>query len=73
MTMRLLCRLCCARLPLLIDDQEAIRMCGELRSAGLIEAEIPPWLHQRGRVVYAGQATVMRVTPKGHFAAEQDH
>ncbi|MET3376457.1 hypothetical protein ABIC89_005536 [Variovorax boronicumulans] len=73
MPMHLLSRLCCARLPLRIDDQEEIGMCGVLRSTGLIEAEIPPWLHQRGRVVNAGQATVMRVTPKGHFAAERDH
>lgn len=73
MPMHLLSRLCCARLPLLIDDQAEIRMCDELRSAGLIEAELPPLLHQRGRVVYSGQATVMRVTPKGHDASGQAH
>jgi len=73
MPMRLLSRLCCARLPLLIDDQAEIQMCNVLRSAGLIEAELPPLLHQRGRVVYSGQATVMRVTPKGHAASGQAH
>ncbi|QFZ83538.1 hypothetical protein GFK26_12600 [Variovorax paradoxus] len=73
MPMHLPCRLCCARLSLLIDDQAEIRMCEVLRSAGLIEAELPPLLHQRGRVVYSGQATVMRVTPRGHAASGQAH
>lgn len=71
MPMQMLSRLCCARLPLLIDDQEEIQMCEVLRSAGLIEADLPPVLHQRGRAVYSGQATVMRVTPKGHSASGQ--
>lgn len=73
MPMHLLRRLCCARLPLLIDDQAEIRMCEVLHSAGLIEAELPPLQHQRGRIVYSGQATVMRVTPKGHAASGPAH
>lgn len=70
MPMHLLSRLCCARLPLTIDDQAEIQMCDVLRSAGLIEAELPPMMHRRGRAVYSGHATVMRVTPKGHAASE---
>jgi hypothetical protein len=71
MPMRMLSRLCCAQLPLLIDDQEEIQMCEVLRSAGLIEADLPPVLYRRGHHVYAGQATVMRVTPKGLSASGQ--
>lgn len=73
MPMHLLCRLCCAQLSLLVDDQAEIRVCGVLRSAALIEPEFPPMLHQRGRGVYSGQAAVMRVPPKGHAASRQTH
>lgn len=68
MPMELLCRLCCARLPLRIGDQNEIQMCQVLRNAGLIEADLPPLRHQRGLTVYSGEATVMRVTPRGHSA-----
>lgn len=71
MPMQLLGRLCCARLPMQIVDQLDIQKCDVLRSAQLIEAELPPVVHQRGRTVYSGQATVMRVTDKGHSAAKQ--
>jgi hypothetical protein len=69
--MRLLGRLCCVQLPVHIDDQDEIQICDVLRSAGLIEADLPPVLHQRGRTVYSGQATVMRVTAKGWSALGQ--
>ncbi|MDQ0074458.1 hypothetical protein J2W34_006282 [Variovorax boronicumulans] len=71
MPMTLLSRLCCAQLPLKIDDQSDIEKCDVLRAAQLIEADLPPVLHQRGRTVYSGQATVMRVTAKGQSAAKQ--
>ncbi|WP_422086769.1 hypothetical protein [Variovorax sp.] len=73
MPMQLLGRLCCAQLPLKIDDQDEILKCGVLRDAGLIEAELPPVAHQRGRTVYSGQATVMRVTLKGQAALTGKH
>ncbi len=71
MPMTLLSRLCCAQLPLQIDDQNDIQKCEVLRTAQLIEADLPPVLHERGRTVYSGQATVMRVTAKGQSAARQ--
>lgn len=71
MPMALLTRLCCARLPLQLDDQDEIRKCDVLRTALLIEAELPPVLHRRGSTVYSGQATVMRVTAKGLSAAKR--
>ncbi|QNK69677.1 hypothetical protein [Variovorax sp. PAMC26660] len=71
MPMELLGKLCCAKLPLQLDDQTDIYKCDVLRSAQLIEAELPPVLHQRGSIVYSGQATVMRVTAKGHSVAKQ--
>ncbi|MDO9406252.1 MAG: hypothetical protein Q7T87_19665 [Polaromonas sp.] len=70
--MQLLIRLCCAQLPLKLDDQEEIQKCDVLRSAGLIEAELPPVAHERGRTVYSGQAIVMRVTPRGQSASAQN-
>ncbi|MBT2337074.1 hypothetical protein J7E49_24620 [Variovorax paradoxus] len=71
MPMTLLGRLCCAQLPLKIDDQSDIQKCDVLRAAQLIEADVPPMLHERGRSVYSGPATVMRVTAKGQSAAKQ--
>lgn len=68
MPMELLGRLCCARLPLLIDDQNDIHKCDVLHVAGLIEVDLPPMRQLHGRSVYSGQATVMRVTPRGHSA-----
>lgn len=72
MPMQLLCRLCCAELPLKLDDQEEIQKCELLRSAGLIEAELPPVIHERGRTVFSGQAIVMRVTPRGKSASSEN-
>ena len=71
MPMKLLGQLCCARLPMQLHDQLDIQKCDVLRAAQLIEADVPPVLHERGRSVYAGQATVMRVTAKGLSAATQ--
>lgn len=71
MPMKLLCELCCARLPMQFDDQLDIQKCDVLRAAQLIEADLPPILHGRGHSVYSGQATVMRVTDKGLSAAKQ--
>ena len=72
MPMRLLNRLCCAQLPLKLDDQDEIQKCEVLRSSGLIEAELPPVLHERGRTVYSGQAIVMCVTPRGKSASAEN-
>ncbi|MDH6170853.1 hypothetical protein M2282_006033 [Variovorax boronicumulans] len=71
MPMTLLNRLCCTQLPLKIDDQDDIEKCNVLRTAQLIEADLPPVLHERGRTVYSGQATVMCVTAKGQAAAKR--
>ena len=71
MPMELLTRLCCAHLPLKIDDQLDIEKCDVLRAALLIEADLPPVLYERGRSVYSGQATVMRITAKGLSAARR--
>lgn len=71
MPMKLLGQLCCARLPMQLDDQLDIQKCDVLRAAQLIEADLPPVLHERGRSVYQGQATVMRVTANGLTAARR--
>lgn len=65
MPMQLLQRLCCAQLPMNIEGDDDIEKCTVLRAARLIEADIPPVLHSRGRSVYSGHATVMCVTPNG--------
>lgn len=70
MPMELLQRLCCARLPLNIEDQADIRKCELLRTAHLIEADLPPILDWHGASAYSGHATVMRVTRKGHAVLE---
>jgi len=69
MPMQLLERLSCAQLPLDIDEDDDIGKCRVLRAARLIEADIPPVLHLRGRTSYAGHATVMCVTASGMAAA----
>jgi len=71
MPMKLLRQLCCARLPMQLHDQFDIQKCDVLRAVALIEADLPPVLHEHGRSVYAGQATVMRVTAKGLNTARQ--
>ncbi|MDM0109208.1 hypothetical protein QTH97_30015 [Variovorax sp. J22R24] len=67
--MQLLERLNCAQLPMDIDEDDDIEKCRVLRAARLIEADIPPVLHLRGRTSYAGHATVMCVTASGKAAA----
>jgi hypothetical protein len=68
--MELLKRLCCAQLPVNIDDDDDIEKCSVLRAAQLIEAEIPPILHEDlGQAMYSGHATVMRVTTRGRAAS----
>ena len=69
MPMQLLERLNCAHLPMDIDEDDDIEKCEVLRTARLIEADIPPVLHLRGRNSYAGHATVMCVTESGKAAA----
>lgn len=69
MPMRLLERLNCARLPMDIDVDDDIEKCRVLRAAKLIEADIPPVMHLRGRISYVGHATVMCVTPSVKAAA----
>lgn len=69
MPMQLLQRLCCAQLPMNIEVDDDIEKCAVLRAARLIEADIPPVLHSRGRSVYSGHATVMCVTPNGKLAS----
>jgi len=70
MPMQLLERLCCAQLPVNIDDDDDIEKCSVLRAAQLIEAEIPPILHEDpGQAMYSGHATVMRVTARGRAAS----
>lgn len=72
MPMHLLAQLCCAQLPMKIEEDDDIEKCCALRAAELIEADIPPYstfLGARGHAKYSGHATVMRVTPKGHAAS----
>jgi hypothetical protein len=66
MPMQLLERLNCANLPMDIDEADDIEECRVLRAARLIEADIPPVLHLRGRSSYAGHATVICVTAGRH-------
>jgi hypothetical protein len=70
MPMELLQRLCCTRLPLNIEDQADIGKCELLRTAHLIEADLPPFLNWHRGSAYSGHATVMRVTAKGHAVLE---
>jgi hypothetical protein len=67
--MQLLERLSCAHLPVDLDENDDIEKCRVLRAARLIEADIPPVLHLRGRTSYAGHATVMCLTASGKAAA----
>jgi hypothetical protein len=69
MPMQLLERLNCAHLPMDIDGDDDIEKCRVLRAARLIEADIPPVLHLRGRTSYGGHATVTCVTAVGKAAA----
>ncbi|MDM0117710.1 hypothetical protein QTI66_37025 [Variovorax sp. J22R133] len=68
MPMHLLVRLSCAQLPTELDGNDDIERCRVLRAARLIEADIPPVLHLRGRTSYAGHATVTCVTASGKAA-----
>ncbi|WP_218509133.1 hypothetical protein [Variovorax sp. dw_308] len=66
----LLERLRCARLPARIVDDSEIGKLEILRTAGLVEADLPPTHQVRGSQSYTGNAIVMRVTPSGHVAAK---
>jgi len=71
MPWQLLERLRCARLPARTDDDDEIDKLAVLRSAGLIDADLPLMRRGRGHHSYAGNAIVMRVTPQGQVAAEE--
>lgn len=68
MPFELLKRLCCAELPLKIEEQSEIDKLMVLMAAKLIEADLPPRRQERGHYCYTGSAIVMRVTPLGHAA-----
>lgn len=67
----LLIRLCCAKLPETIGEQAEIDKLRFLQAQGLIEADIPYALPERGHHCYSGNATVMCVTRRGHLVAQQ--
>ena len=71
MPYELLKRLCSAQLPEKIDDPAEIDKLQVLRAAQLIEVDIPLAQAERGGHCYAGNAIVMRVTPKGRAAASR--
>lgn len=74
MPMRLLERLSRTRLPLRVGDADDIEKCCVLRAAKLIDADIPPYLIQNGRMMFAGYATVTCVTASGKTAsAKRSH
>lgn len=54
-----------------LDAQDDIKKCAVLRAARLIEADIPPFLNERGTTCYSGQATVMCVTAKGRAVSRK--
>ncbi len=67
--MQLLERLCCARLPLKIVDDDDIEKCKVLLDARLIEADIPALNHGQRRSVFSAQAIVLCVTASGRAAS----
>jgi hypothetical protein len=71
MPMQLLERLSCAQLPLKIRDDNAIAKCKFLLAGNLIEADIPPLTHGRGKGAFAAQAIVMSVTNNGKAALDK--
>ncbi len=71
MPYQLLNRLCSAKLPETIGAQAEIDKLRFLQAHGLIEADIPHALPERGHHCYSGNAIVMCVTGQGHLAAKQ--
>lgn len=69
MPMKLLTRLCAAEAPIRVFDQDEIEKLAVLRSAALVEADIPPVLVEDGRCRYTGAAILRKVTNEGHAAA----
>lgn len=69
MPMRLLERLSHTHLPLRVVEADDIEKCCVLRAAKLIDADIPPYLVQGGRMTFAGCATVTCVTASGKAAS----
>ena len=67
--MKLLTRLCAAEVPIQVFDQDEIEKLSVLRSAALVEAEIPPVLVKDGGCRYMGPAILRKVTAEGHAAA----
>lgn len=65
MPMQLLERLCCVRMPLHMGNDADIEKSEALRTAGWIEADLPPLLHVRRTSRFSGEAIVMRVTEAG--------
>ena len=67
--MKLLARLCAAEVPIQVFDQDEIEKVAVLRSAALVEADVPPVLVEDGCCRYMGPAIVRKVTNEGHAAA----
>ena len=68
MPMELLSRLCKAKMPCHVTDEDDIEKLSVLRAAQLVEADIPPMLEDGGLRWFAGAAVVHRVSEDG-FAA----
>jgi hypothetical protein len=67
--MKLLARLCAAEGPTEVFDQDDIEKLAVLKSAALIEADIPPVLVEDGCFRYKGPAILLKVTKEGRSAA----
>lgn len=68
MSYALLRRLSCTQLPTKIETPVDIDQLILLRNEGMIEADIPAKQQEMDCQQYVGQATVMRVTTRGHQA-----
>lgn len=69
--MNLLARLCAAEAPIQVFDQDEIEKLSVLRSAALVEADIPPVIVKDGGCRYMGPAILRKVTDEGHAAARK--
>jgi hypothetical protein len=67
--MKLLERLCAAEVPIQVFDQDDIEKLAVLRSAALVEADIPPMIVEDGCCRYMGPAILLKVTNEGRAAA----
>lgn len=67
--MTLLAQLCAAEVPIKVCDQDEIEKLAVLRSAALVEADIPPVLVENGCCRYLGPAILRKVTNEGRAAA----